>query len=116
LTRNARRERDMALIAVDRDPSYAPCSYLICRVLNPEVGPGKYDWDTRDEDNTVLVQSDWDWPGLASSFGWCPCDCGFTDGTVDCEHRTASEMIDEAKSYLDVQVNGGTVVEDPGYF
>ena len=60
------------------------------------------------------VCTDWDYPGVASTFGWAPCDCGFTDGTVDCEHKTASEMIYEAGEYLDEHI--GDVVEDPGYF
>jgi hypothetical protein len=47
-----------------------------------------------------FVQSDWDWAGLASSLGWCPCQCGATDGTVDCTHRTVSEMLSEAFDYL----------------
>jgi hypothetical protein len=104
------------LIAVDTDSSYAPCCYLICRVLNPDAGEGRYDWDTRDEGNTVLVQTDWDFPGLASSFGWKPCECGSTDGTVDCAHKTATEMITEAAEFLDNCVANGTVIPDPGYF
>jgi len=63
---------------------------------------------------TLLVTTDYDYPGLASTFGWVPCDCGETDGTVDCPHRTASEMISEAAEYLDNHV--GDEVEDPGYF
>jgi hypothetical protein len=110
------------LIALDRDPDYAPCCYLICRVLNPEAGEGHYDWDTRDEANTVPVQTDWDYPGIASTFGWTPepdpggCTHDGTDGTVDCTTcgRTASEMIAEAQEFLDDHL--GTVVEDPGYF
>jgi hypothetical protein len=48
----------------------------------------------------VFVQSDWDYAGLASSLGWCPCKCGATDGTVDCEHRNVSEMLSEAFDFL----------------
>jgi hypothetical protein len=47
-----------------------------------------------------FIQIDWDYPGLASMFGYVPCDCGATDGTVDCPHKTASEMIAEAFEYL----------------
>ena len=102
-------------ITVDRDPEYAPCSYLICQVSGE---PGSYDWDTRDESRTVLVQDDWDRPGLASSFGWTPCDCGETDGTIDCAHKTAGEMITEATEYLDSldHLSDSAYVEDPGYF
>lgn len=66
-----------------------------------------------DDGAEVLVQTDWDFPGVASTFGWCPCHCGTTDGTVDCPHNTASEMI-AAAAYLDDHV--GESVEDPGYF
>jgi hypothetical protein len=90
----------MVLIAVDRDSSYAPCSFIICRVLNPEAGEGSYDWDTRDEDNTVLVQTDWDYPNIARTFGW--------EGHDD--------DISGAADFLDLCVGTGRVVEDPGYF
>jgi len=68
----------------------------------------------------VLVQVDWDYPGTASIFGWSPCkgckeDCkGSTDGTVDCKCKTASQMISDAREYLDNHT--GKTVEDPGYF
>jgi hypothetical protein len=62
----------------------------------------------------ILVQSDFDFPGLASSFGWSPCSCGTTDGTVDCEHRTAGAMIAEAGDFLLAYV--GDTADDPGYF
>lgn len=88
------------LIAVDRDEKFAPCSFLICRVKNPEAGSGHYDWDTRDEKNTVLVQTDWDRPGLARTFGWSGDDAD----------------IEGATEYLDICVEDGKVVEDQGYF
>jgi hypothetical protein len=63
----------------------------------------------------VIIQSDWDFPGVASSFGWVPCrKCRATDGTVDCAHRTASEMISEAYDYLMAHL--GKQIPDPGYF
>ena len=68
----------------------------------PEGSPnfcfGLYDVETGECLN--FVQSDWDYAGLASSLGWAPCDCGRTDGTVNCEHRTVSEMLSEAFDYL----------------
>jgi len=35
---------------------------------------------------TVLFQTDWDYPGLASYFGWRPCDCvlPIRTVTIDC--------------------------------
>lgn len=62
----------------------------------------------------LLIQTDFDFPGIAATFGWIPCPCGHTDGTVDCAHKTASAMIAEARAFLDA--NLGESVEDPGYF
>jgi hypothetical protein len=73
------------------DSRYAPCGFLIVR-----DGADPYSADPAD---TVLVQSDWDFPGVASRIGLAPCDCGRTDGTVDCRHKTATEMISAAYDY-----------------
>lgn len=67
-----------------------------------------------DTGREILVQSDWDFPGLASNFGWSTCRCGATDGTVDCAHRTAREMIADARDFLTAHV--GDTANDPGYF
>lgn len=67
-----------------------------------------------DNDQDLYLQTDWDYPGIAECFGFVPCDkCG-TDGTVDCEHKTASDMIDAAWEFL--VEHEGEEVEDPGYF
>jgi len=81
---------------------------------------GSFGWDfiirNNETDETILVQTDWDYPGIAQSFDlWSP-PSGATDGTIDCPEtgKTASEMIAEARKALS---NGeGTTVEDPGYF
>jgi len=62
----------------------------------------------------ILVQRDWNYAGIASTFGWIPCRCSETDGTVDCVHRTVREMLSEAVEFLDEHVGAST--EDPGYF
>jgi hypothetical protein len=62
----------------------------------------------------ILIQSDWDYPGVASIFGWVACECGTTDGTISCAHKTASEMILDAQEFLDHNI--GRTTEDPGYF
>lgn len=67
-----------------------------------------------DSGATLLIVVDWDFPGLASAFGWAPCDCGDTDGTIDCAHRTASDMIAEARDYLDQHIDESA--DDPGCF
>lgn len=85
---------------VMRDPSYAPCGFLIVRRNADGV------FNTRSDANTVLVQSDWDFPGVARSFGWdmrSPgCDHDSTDGTVTCNGcgRTASDFITAAFDWL----------------
>ena len=96
-------------ITVDRDPKYAPCSYLICVVDDD----GK--WDTRNEMRTVLVQTDYGFCSLASTFGWQPCH-NSTDGTIRCPEcgRETIDSITDAADWLDAHL--GTVVEDPGYF
>ena len=86
-------------IILDANPSDAPCCV---KVLN------------EDKSDSVLFQTDWDWPSLASVFGWSSCKCGETDGTVGCAHKTAGEMISEAREYIDA--HDGETAEDPGYF
>lgn len=62
----------------------------------------------------ILIQTDWEYPSMATSFGWKACSCGRTDGTVNCAHKTASQMIGEAQDFLDDHI--GDSIEDPGYF
>ncbi len=79
---------------------------------------GNFGWDyiiQADTGRTVYIQTDQDYPGVASTFGWVPCECG-TDGTVDCEHKTADNMIQSAQEYLDEHADCSEWVEDPGYF
>lgn len=71
----------------------------------------------RDEDTGATMGVDgYDVCGVASSFGWQACECGETDGTVACAHRTVSDMYDEAHAYLDRCADEGRTVDDPGYF
>lgn len=74
-----------------------------------------------DDGRNILIQTDWDFPGLARSFGWVPkkskgCTHEGTDGTVKCPGcgKTASAFIEEARQYLDD--HEGKRVADPGYF
>lgn len=86
---------------------------------------GQYGWDyiiEAENGKDFLVQSDWDYPSIASAFGWyhkCETDGlvhGETDGTVDCPvcGKTAHIMIQEAQLFLDDHI--GDKIEDPGYF
>lgn len=83
------------------------------KILLHEAGLGTYSVMAEDGQE-ILVQTDWDFPGLASTFGWSACRCGATDGTVDCRHKTAEEMIADARDFLTAHV--GDIADDPGYF
>ena len=75
---------------------------------------------TAEDGRDILIQTDWDYPGVASTFGWSPCkgcrqNCkGATDGTVDCKKRKATDMICRAGAWL--SDHDGAVADDPGYF
>jgi len=58
------------------------------------------DGDPGDDKTTTFVQTDWNYPGIASAMGWSPCYCGATDGTIDCEHRKATTMINESYDFI----------------
>ena len=85
---------------------------------------GQFGWDyviEHDDGDSILIQSDWDYPATASTFGWeGPCSgcqryCkGATDGTVDCAEHTALEFIMNAQVWLDLHI--GATTADPGYF
>lgn len=60
-------------------------------------------FNVRDTETGLILyfQSDWEYPMLAENFGaHILCDCGETDGTVDCDHTTASAMIEAAGNWL----------------
>jgi len=88
----------------------APC---IGEIVSTETG------------ESVLVQLDSDFPGVAGAFGFrlqsvqnpgASCYHPETDGTVNCDACgiTAGAFIAAAGAFLD-QANGATA-EDPGYF
>jgi len=66
----------------------------------------------------LFIQSDWDFAGIASTFGWPGCRCGSrgTDGTIDCPDcgKPAHALITDAIHWIDN--NWGLTVQDPGYF
>jgi len=69
---------------------------------------------------SILIQTDWDYPSIASNFGHSArnryCKHSGTDGTIMCPDcgKTASYFIGKAQEYLDNHI--GKVVYDPGYF
>jgi hypothetical protein len=67
----------------------------------------------------VLVSLDWDYPGIAGTFGWRmsgDCHHNGADGTVDCPDCgvTASAFITAASEWL--HNNIGATADDPEYF
>ena len=76
---------------------------------------GSYVVEEVESGEVIMIQPDWDFPGVASTFGWSACH-GETDGTVTCPvcGSNVSEMIADAIKWLDEHV--GDVVDDPGYF
>lgn len=98
-------------ITLNAHPDNAPC----CIEIVAEDGQSR------------LIQTDWDWPGIASTFGWSvsdvqhdPEDCDHcdhaTDGTVKCPKcgMPVSLFLKSAREFIDD--NDGKTVEDPGYF
>ena len=79
------KEGDIMLVTVEQDEKYAPNSYILRSV---------------DTQETVLIQADWEFPALASLFGYHR-SCAFrTNSTA--EIAKARDMIDEN---LDVVVD-----------
>jgi len=81
---------------------------------------GDFGWDflivNEDTGEDILIQTDWDYPGVATTFGWPGHEHDSTDGTIDCPEcgKSAMEMINEAREWLSDHI--GDVAEDPGYF
>lgn len=98
----------MSKITLDADTS--DCPGCVCKVL-------------ADDGRSRLVQSDYEAPGVASSFGWSVrrvrrkrCQHDGTDGTIDCPGcgTKASQFIQSAQAYI--ESHDGKRVEDCGYF
>jgi hypothetical protein len=89
-----------------------------------EAGTFGWDYQIEHEDGrTVLVQTDTDYPSLASNVGWSPavvapesgCPHDGTDGTIDCPCGVkALTFIKSAQQWLDDHLS--EPFEDPGYF
>lgn len=83
-----------------------------------------------DPAGSMLVQVDWDYPGIAGAFGWSvstveestahgyslPCEHRGTDGTIACPDcgTPAGAFIESAADWLDS--HDGATADDPGYF
>jgi len=75
--------------------------------MNITLQAGRFGWDfiikecdkrKADDNNTILIQCDCDYPGVARTFGWVGED----------------REISEALEYLSKHI--GKTVDDPGYF
>ena len=74
----------------------------------------------------ILVQSDWDYPSTAGTFGWslrsvrepsaAECEHDGTDGTIPCDGcgLMPADFIGAAADWLDS--HDGATADDPGYF
>jgi hypothetical protein len=95
--------------------------YLVCRI---DDETGCY---LTDDANTVLFQTDWEFPALAATFGWNigksqTGEPGYRgafcshSGTVKCDTcgATPSTFIADARQFLNEHL--GAIAVDPGYF
>lgn len=97
-------------ITLEANPHDAPC----CIKLIADNGQDR------------LIQTDWDYPAIASVFGWSvqdcqvdgkgPCQHENTDGTVTCSKcgLKAGDFIAAARKWI--VDHDGAEAEDPGYF
>jgi hypothetical protein len=125
------------------DPASLACEYQsqlsegnimkITLVANPPDAPCCIKL-AADDGQSDLIQTDWDWPGVASSFGWSMrevqrdyrllcnpppspvCEHPGTDGTVQCDECGVQpgQFIQAAREWIDA--HDGATADDPGYF
>ena len=110
--------------------------------VNAPCCPGEI---VNDDGRNILVQTDWDYPSVASSFGWsvnhaqkcqacghvqpkrgyvceeCEsgaayCDHDSTDGTIDCPDCGLTAGDFITAAGEWLRDNGGLTADDPGYF
>lgn len=91
-------------IGLFRDPDYASCCFLLIRVT-ADNQPMAY--RGRNERNSVLIQSDYDYPGVARTFG-----ASFEDGQI----AEAGAWLREHASRADYSWAAEVTADDPGYF
>ena len=91
-------------IGLFRDPTYAPCCFLIIRLTQDGQAMA---YRGENERNSVLVQTDYDYPGVARSFG-----ASFEDHQIS----EAGDWLREHASRADYSWAAEVTAEDPGYF
>jgi hypothetical protein len=67
-----------------------------------------------EDDRTILVQMDWDFPGVAETFGWSPPAGTLTDDIGKFAEESLFAVIGDARDFL--HERAGTSTSDPGYF
>jgi len=67
-----------------------------------------------EDGRTLLVQTDWDFPGVASGFGWSPPPGTPTDDHGNVPLDALSAVIADARDFL--HERAGSTTDDPGYF
>ena len=88
-------------IALFREPVYAPCSYIVAR----QTPAG--DYDPYDENYTVLIDLDFDFPSLAQAFG-----CDVKDDDIDAARRA----LDTISNDFRFTVTPALEVENTSFF
>ena len=51
-------------------------------------------------DCSLTLTRDIDILEAARLFGWSACECGLTDGTTACSHKTPELMLEQARQFL----------------
>ena len=51
-------------------------------------------------DRSLPLTRDIDILEAARLFGWSACECGLTDGTTACSHKTPELMLEQAQQFL----------------
>ncbi|MFP6703406.1 MAG: hypothetical protein VB861_16785 [Planctomycetaceae bacterium] len=51
-------------------------------------------------DRSLPLTRDTDILEAARLFGWAACECGLTDGTTACSHKTPELMLEQAQQFL----------------
>ena len=67
-----------------------------------------------EDDRTILVQTDWDFPGVAETFGWSPPAGTLIDHVGKFAEESLSTVIGDARDFL--HERAGSMTSDPGYF
>lgn len=67
-----------------------------------------------EDGRTILVQTDWDFPGVAETFGWSPPAGTLTDDVGKFAAESLLAVIGDARDFLHERT--GSMTSDPGYF